>query len=70
MSETKAIIAIAAGCAALIFAFTSSQGFYAKGLFGVSQSSRKMPVWLGRTIALVVAALFLTIGIAFFVSGS
>jgi hypothetical protein len=63
MTETKAIIAIIAGCGMIYFGVTMKQFYAAKGLYGAVLSDRKVARWKGRLLFLVVGAVLLFVGI-------
>jgi hypothetical protein len=62
MNETKAIIAIVVGCAAIVLAFVGKQFYYGYRV----PAKRPAPLWYGRAVFLLVGMMFLLIGIAFF----
>ena len=67
MNETKAIIGIVVGCAAIFAGFTIKQ-FYVGNILAVLGSSSCRPVarWKGRLLFVVVGAAFLFFGLAYF----
>jgi len=66
MTETKAIIALVAGMASLIFAFFCKRFYYAKGVNGVTLG-RPAPRWFGRLLFGVIGVVFVVVGINYLV---
>jgi hypothetical protein len=65
-TETQAFLAIIAGCAAIVISFATKQFYAARGVFGVTVSSRKIPLWAGRLLFLTVGIGLLFAGVSFF----
>jgi hypothetical protein len=65
MTETKAIIAIVVGFAAIYFGFTIKQFYAAKALYG-AVGGHEVARWKGRLLFLIVGALSLVAGFAYF----
>jgi hypothetical protein len=65
MTETKAIIAIIIGSAAIYFGFTIQQFYAANGMFG-AVGGRPVTRWKGRLLFVVVGVVFLSIGFRYF----
>ena len=66
MNQTKAILAIIAGSAAIILGLTIKQFYAARGTFGVTVSNRQIATWKGRLLFLIVGTTMLLVGIKFF----
>jgi hypothetical protein len=66
MNETKAIIAIIVGSAAIVFGFTIKQFYAAKGIYGAVGSDRKVARWKGRLMFVVGGTVFLLLGLKYF----
>jgi hypothetical protein len=67
MNETKAIIAIIVGSAAIVFGFTTKQ-FYVGRILGGPTASSSPPIarWKGRLMFVAGGAVFLLLGLKYF----
>jgi hypothetical protein len=66
MNETKAILAIIVGTAAIILGLTIKQFYAARGALGVTVSNRQIATWKGRLLFLIVGTATVLVGIKFF----
>jgi hypothetical protein len=66
MNETKAILAIIVGSAAIILGLTIKQFYAARGVLGVTMSNRQIATWKGRLLFVVVGTVMVLVGIKFF----
>ena len=66
MNETKAILAIIVGTAAIILGLTIKQFYAARGSLGVTVSDRQIATWKGRLLFMIVGSLMVLLGIKFF----
>jgi len=67
MTEGKAVLSIAVGCGAIAFSIFIKK-FYAGRILGgpTGAQGRPIPRWRGRLIFFVVGAVFILVGLKFF----